>query len=751
MAGTNLGTAYVTIMPSAKGISGSMRSALSGEAESAGRSAGIKFGTAMKVAIAAAAVGIGKFIKDSIDAGGELQQSFGGLDTIYGEAAEGMKDLAYEASKAGISANTYAEQAVSFGASLKQAYGSDLKGAANAANTAILDMADNSAKMGTDITMIQNAYQGFAKQNYTMLDNLKLGYGGTKKEMQRLLADADALNAKQGKTTKYSLENLGDVYEAIHVVQGELGITGVAAAEAEGTFTGSTQAMKAAWQNLKADMALGNDISKDLEVVAVSAKNFLTNNLLPMIGNVLKSLPSLIAGFLKSAFENMPGAIEGAKNFLINLTQGIKDGGGEFFEGIKELALAGIEAFKNTDWIGLGGAIIDLIWTGITTLAPLLWQAFLDLASAAAEWFQSVDWGAVGTNIVTFIADAIIGIGNLIWDALLSIGSTAKEWFEGIDWSNAGANAFHALVDGLSAIGSTLWEAIKKIGADAAEKFKSIDWPEVGRTVITAICNGIKAIGSFIWEALSTIGTKATEFFKNVDWRQAGDTAMTFIINAIKNLGSALWTALKAIGQTAATMFKSINWPEVGRSVINFIVSALKAVGNLIWGALTAIGREAWNGFKNLSWVQAGMDIINGIVSGIYNAGASIVNAIVGFAQSAWSSIKAFFGISSPSKLMRDTVGKWIPLGIAAGIEQEAGAVTDAMLDIAEEASTTIDPKFGMDATYSALSSGPATAGSTIAINVYPSAGMDEMALADMIQQKLVQLQQQRNAVWGIA
>lgn len=178
MSGTNLGSAYVTIMPSAKGISGKIENALRPEAASAGNAAGGLIGkniggTLMKTL---AGIGIGvaikNFFSDAISAGGDLQQSFGGLETIYGEAAEGMKELSYEAAKAGISANSYAEQAVSFGASLKQAYGSDLKAAATAANTAILDMADNSAKMGTDLSSIQNAYQGFAKQNYTMLDNL---------------------------------------------------------------------------------------------------------------------------------------------------------------------------------------------------------------------------------------------------------------------------------------------------------------------------------------------------------------------------------------------------------------------------------------------------------------------------------------------------------------------------------------------------------------------------------------------------
>jgi len=172
---TELGKAYVQIIPSAKGIAGSIKSVLSGESVSAGQSAGLNIAGAIKGAIAGA--GIGAALKKTLEAGGDLQQSLGGLETLYGDAAKSMKEMSEAAVQAGIDSNTYAEQAVSFGASLKQAYGGDVVAAAKAADTAILDMADNSAKMGTDIASIQTAYQGFAKQNYTMLDNLKLGYG----------------------------------------------------------------------------------------------------------------------------------------------------------------------------------------------------------------------------------------------------------------------------------------------------------------------------------------------------------------------------------------------------------------------------------------------------------------------------------------------------------------------------------------------------------------------------------------------
>ena len=217
MAG-NIATAYVQIIPTTEGIASGISESLGGEGAKGGKKFASRFlsgaGKFLKIGGVAAAAGFIALTKSAMEAGGALQQSFGGLDTIYGDASEGAKAYAREAASAGITMNSYAEQAVSFGAALKQAYGGDTQKAMEAANTAILDMADNSAKMGTDMSAIQSAYQGFAKQNYTMLDNLALGYGGTKTEMERLLADATALSG-----VEYNIDNLGDVYEAIHVIQ----------------------------------------------------------------------------------------------------------------------------------------------------------------------------------------------------------------------------------------------------------------------------------------------------------------------------------------------------------------------------------------------------------------------------------------------------------------------------------------------------------------------------------------------------
>ena len=307
MAGTTLGAAYVQIVPSAQGIKGSITNVLGGEAASAGESSGKTLGAnivsfAKKALIAGA---IGKTVMAALNEGAALQQSYlGGLDTLYGDAADKAREYARAASEAGISMNTWSEQAVSFGAALKSAYGGDTTKAVEAANTAILDMADNSAKMGTDIESVQAAYAGFAKGQYVLIDNLKLGYGGTKTEMERLLADAQEFSG-----VEYDIDNLGDVYEAIHVIQENLGLAGVAADEASTTFSGSFNAMKAAAQNFLGSLTLGEGVSEAMSQLATSASTFFFGNFLPMIGTLVKSLPAAIGTFLQEGVPMLLGQI----------------------------------------------------------------------------------------------------------------------------------------------------------------------------------------------------------------------------------------------------------------------------------------------------------------------------------------------------------------------------------------------------------------------------------------------------------
>lgn len=386
----DLGSAYINIVPKAPGIEGQIEDILNeggGGADAAGTSIGKKLvGGIAKLGIGAA---VGKMVKDSFEAGGALQQSFGGLDTIYGESSGKMKEFAASAAQAGISMNSYAEQAVSFGASLKQAYGGDTLAAAEAANLAILDMADNAAKMGTPLENIQNAYQGFAKQNYTMLDNLKLGYGGTKEEMERLLADAQKISG-----VEYNIDNLGDVYSAIHVIQGELGLTGVAAGEAATTFTGSLGAVKASWENVMAALTTGEGLDEAMANLSASVGNFGTN-VITMLQALAPQIPDLILGLADAIIDQAPTFIASGVELIVKLAVGLIEAIPQLIDKIPEIFARCKEAFGSVDWPALGKAIIEGIIKGLFKAAVSLYNAVKDIIKNALRRGQ--DTAQVGS------------------------------------------------------------------------------------------------------------------------------------------------------------------------------------------------------------------------------------------------------------------------------------------------------------------------------------------------------------------
>lgn len=299
MAGSSIATAYVQVRPSMDGVASDVRKTFTAEGDQSGSLFGINLVERLKRVIAAA--GIGKMIGVSLTEGGALQQSIGGVETLFGRSCDRVIQAANVAYRtAGLSANAYMENVTSFAASLLQSTGKNTEEAARIADMAMIDMSDNANKMGADMRGIQDAYQGFAKQNYTMLDNLKLGYGGTKAEMERLLEDAQKLTG-----IKYDISSLSDVYQAIHAIQEELGITGTTAEEAATTMTGSFNAMKAAAQNVLGHLALGDNIRPSLNALSETVSTYLVRNLLPMVGNIAAGIPEAVLRLVGGTFDQV--------------------------------------------------------------------------------------------------------------------------------------------------------------------------------------------------------------------------------------------------------------------------------------------------------------------------------------------------------------------------------------------------------------------------------------------------------------
>ena len=310
-------------------------------------------GNAIVSGVKAVASGIKSLISGAIEGYGEYEQLVGGVETLFGSSADTVIKNAETAYKtAGLSANAYMETVTSFSASLLQSMGNDTEAAAKKADQALTDMSDNANKMGTDMQSIQNAYQGFAKQNYTMLDNLKLGYGGTKEEMQRLIDDANALNAAQGNYTNYSIESYADIVDAIHTVQTEMGITGTTALEASTTVEGSISSMKAAYQNFVTGLGDQNaDIGALTEELIQSAGN-VAKNVLPVIESVVKNIaetvreqgPDMITRFVAYATEKLPEVLKLGVQLIVSLVKGLAQNLPELLRGTLALVDAIISA-----------------------------------------------------------------------------------------------------------------------------------------------------------------------------------------------------------------------------------------------------------------------------------------------------------------------------------------------------------------------------------------------------------------------
>ena len=509
MAKQSLAKAYVQIVPSAEGIQGSIEDILNKYSGKAGKNAGGLISSAIKKVFVTA--GIGTALTTSIMEGAKLEQSIGGIKTLFKESADEMRKYASMAyANAGISANSYMEQATSFSASLLKSLGDDTAKAAEAANQAIIDMADNSNKMGTPLEMIQNAYQGFAKQNYTMLDNLKLGYGGTKTEMERLLKDAQKITG-----IKYDISNLNDVYSAIHVIQDKLKITGASATEAQTTLSGSFASMKASAQNFLGNLTLGEDIKPSLSALVSTTSTFLFKNLIPAVGNIVLSLPEAIGS---AVVEIAPIIFDEGKKLMDSIIEGIQ----ERFPNILTNGTEMVNKFINGIFdnmpalLSTVGQMMMNIATWIYSQMPNIldcgYSLLANFASAIIKNLPKIL--EVGISMVGELAAGIVkAIPNLLLKAA-SIYNDIKNKFNELDWKSIGKNIIDGIIKGISNAVSSLVNAAKDAAKSALNGMKNllgIHSPsdvfadEVGEMIPAGTAEGILANLSPIKDAMKSL------------------------------------------------------------------------------------------------------------------------------------------------------------------------------------------------------------------------------------------------------
>lgn len=375
----SIAQAYVQVIPSAEGIKGRLTNMMGGEATAAGQASGKNFASKL-VAIAGkviTAAAIGKTLMATITEGGKLQQSLGGVETLFKNNADRVKNYAAQSFKTtGVSANAYMENVTSFSASLISSLGGDTRAAADLANTAMVDMSDNANKMGTDMQMITQTYQSLARGNYAMLDNLKLGYGGTKSEMERLMRDAEKLTGEH-----YTVGNFADTVKAIHAVQDSLGITGTTAKEAATTLTGSFASMKAAAQDLLGNLSIGKNITPQINNLVKTTKTFLVDNLLPMVGNIAVGLATALV-------QNGPRLLAAGGKMIENLARGFSTGFPKLAAKVPGIiaALINFLAQNGPKILAWGVRVIGYLGTGIINGVPKLIEGLPKVIDAIANF-----------------------------------------------------------------------------------------------------------------------------------------------------------------------------------------------------------------------------------------------------------------------------------------------------------------------------------------------------------------------------
>ena len=646
---TELGKAYVQIIPSAKGISGKISSALKGESQAAGTSSGGIIGANLvsKLKAVVAAAGIGKAIAASVSEGAKLEQSLGGVETLFKENADLVVKNAREAYKtAGVSSNEYMEGVTSFAASLLQSTAGNTKKAAEVSDMAYRDMSDNANKMGTNMQDIQNAYQGFAKQNYTMLDNLKLGYGGTKSEMQRLLADAQKLTG-----VKYDINNLSDVYEAIHVIQENLQITGTTALEAATTVSGSANQMKSAFKDALGSIAIGENVQQSFANLAMTIKTFVFDNLIPMIMEIFRNIPAGLASF---ATTMGPMLMQEGTKLINSLSQG-------FTTGLPTL-------------ITKAGEIITNLITGFTQNAP-------KLIKSGVELIKNLTQGLID-NLPLLLAKAGEIILQLV-DAFITVAPQLLS--AGIELVTSLATG---IAQNLPQILSTIAQFLVKLVQKIVEK--APEFLAKGKELINKLKEGMESVKEAAKQAMVTIITAIIDFIKSKasDFLAKGKELINKIKEGFNAKKEAVKQAITNIITAVITFLKSkaSEFLAKGKELIDNIkkgfhekkTEVVNKAKEIIEAAKTAILE-----FRQ-KFVTVGTNIIQGVAEGITKGVKAITSAARDAANRALSAAKGALGIHSPSKVFANEVGKWIPAGMAEGISGNLKVVKNAMNDMTE-------------------------------------------------------------------
>lgn len=660
-----IGKAYIQILPTMKGTTDTILDGLKKPSETAGDEAGATAGTSFmdklkstvkKIAVTA---GIGKILTESLNAGADLEQNIGGIQTMFKENANELQKLAQNAYKtAGVSANTYMEQVTSFSASLISSLGGDTKKAVSYANRIMTDMSDNANKYGTNIESIQNAYQGFAKQNYTMLDNLKLGFGGTKEEMQRLIKEASAMTDIQeelGVTVDETSLSFDNITSAISVYQKYLGITGTTAEEAESTFSGSLNMMKSAWENflsaLMMDGKEGINIEDYISPLIESAETFLIDNLLPALGRVASAV------------------LKAIPDFIVTITDAIVTSTDEL---LSQTSDTDFTSSATSFMTSLGEAIIYAIPKLITCASEIL----ASLCDALVQAIDAMDAEEASGWANAFISKSVDGISSNGGTVVKAAGKVTsafsgalvtanKEAFAGESASPLSALIMgwidYKLIAKITAFASKIGGAFSNVGEAISGATAWIGESGIGTSISTFFSGAVDTVGG----AVASLGSFAAPLALTV----GSVVAALFVDSQTMNDGTPIGDWLGEVGQKCqefslsmdslmkSTIFSGEWWTTMVNDLITLLTSFPSMISEMLWNQCSP---EMQSFLQNISdglnyffsgqlindlwtWISTGADNIKNNISTWWNNNIQpFISKVQTFVDSVVEKIRPF-------------------------------------------------------------------------------------------------------------
>lgn len=647
----------------------------------------VKVGTMCAKGVALCATGISTITGFAVNAYGEYEQLVGGVETLFGaqgmsieqyaqsvgktvsevqgkyasliKAQDNVMENAHQAYiKQGMSANKYMETVTTFSASLLQGLQGDTVEASKVADMAVTDMADNANKMGTSMESIQNAYQGFSKQNYTMLDNLKLGYGGTKSEMERLLADAEKLTG-----VKYDINNLADVYNAIHAIQNNLGITGTTAKEAMGTIQGAMNMTKASWENLMIGLSDGKQNINELANQFGTSFNTLVDNVFPRIQQAFQTIPQvmtlIIPQLLSTIINLLPTLLSSVGQLISGIAQALPSLATSLFGAVKTIFTMIVNAFTSgaPKFMESAKQMVSNMCKGIEQNLPSIISSALDMllnfSQAVLDYAPQLV--SMGMDLLVSLAK---GIANAIPTLIAKVPTIISNLANA--FSNSASTILFKGIEIIIELGKGLIQAIPTLIANIPQIIKAIfdvwnavNWWNLGKSLISGISKGITSLGGNLKSTVNKIFTNIEDFIKN-SLTKAKDGAVNVFGNMgqlLKNIATGIWNGIKAtftamsggisgifngIKNLASTIWNGIKGSissvvqAIKNTVVSIITSVYISVSSIFTNLSTGTS-SIWNGIKN---------IVSGVVNGIKGSVSNAFSSLSGTVSSIWNGIK---------------------------------------------------------------------------------------------------------------